>query len=89
MIFKYLLIIDTYNFTFYKIKIGNSEENKFTLRENADGVPQDLISAVTSEAVQEVVIGEYEFCRIIVGKTISLTGSYDDIILIAPTMILE
>lgn len=68
------VIVDEYNVTFYKVEIGNSEEDKFTLWESTDGEEKNLVGSVTFTNVNSVVPGTYQFCRMTIHKTIELTG---------------
>ena len=69
------LIVDNYKVTFYKIEIGNSETDKATIWENTTGVEQDLVSLVTFSDTNPVPIGNYDFCRITIGRIINLAGT--------------
>lgn len=69
------LTVDQYEVVFYKIEIGNSEDDKFTIWENSAGSTKDLVTAVDFTETQTAEAGSYDFCRITIGTTISLTGT--------------
>lgn len=76
--------VDTYSVTFYKIEIGNSEEDKFTLWESTTGETKDLVSGdLTFDSSNGVVglpvPGEYQYCRLTIGETLSLAGTVDTV----------
>ncbi len=76
--------VDTYSVTFYKIEIGNSEEDKFTLWESTTGETGELVSGdltfdSSNGTVGLPVPGEYQYCRLTIGETISLTGTVDTV----------
>jgi hypothetical protein len=68
------VVVDEYNVTFYKIEIGNSEDDKFTLWENTAGETKNLVGSVTFTDINEVITGSYEFCRLTIDKTLELKG---------------
>lgn len=68
------IIVDAYNVTFYKIEVGNSEDDKFTLWENSDGVEMNLVDAVAFSDLNTAVAGTYKFCRITIHEELSLEG---------------
>ncbi len=69
------VIVQEYNVTFYKIELGNSENDKFTLWESTAGESMNLVDAVDFSNVNGAIPGTYEFCRITVDETINLVGS--------------
>lgn len=69
------IIVTNYEVTFYRIEIGNSEEDKFTLWEDSDGVTQDLVAAVTFADVLPATWGTYQFLRLTIDEDIELTGT--------------
>ncbi len=74
------LTVDTYNVIFYKVEIGNSEDDKFTLWENSDGKTINIASAdqIEFEDVNKAVPGTYKYCRFTIGKTLTLEGTYQN-----------
>jgi hypothetical protein len=69
------VIVQDYNVTFYKIELGNSEDDKFTLWESTDGEVMNLVDAVDFTDENGAVPGTYEFCRVTIDETINLVGS--------------
>ena len=74
------ILISEYNVVFYKVEIGNSESDKFTLWESEEGVTQNLASTELKdfESENEPVPGLYKYCRVTIGSTIHLVGAYRD-----------
>ncbi len=75
------ILVSEYNVVFYKVEIGNSEEDKFTLWENDDGVTQNLASTEIRDfnSENDVAPGLYKYCRVTIGSTINLVGAYRDV----------
>ncbi len=69
------VIVDEYNVKFYKIELGNSEEDKVTLWENADGEIMNLVEAIEFTNENSILPQTYEFCRITMDETINLVGT--------------
>jgi hypothetical protein len=69
------VIVQEYNVTFYKIELGNSENDKFTLWESTNGETMNLVDAVDFSDENGAVPGTYEFCRVTIDETINLVGS--------------
>lgn len=70
--------VEKYFVTFYEIQIGNSEQDKMTLWENANGEKMDITEPITYYKDKDLRMGDFEFCRIVIGKTIKLKGSYNN-----------
>jgi hypothetical protein len=70
--------ISAYNVIFKKVEIGNSEEDKYTLWESADGENKNVAAAVSFEGVRAVPAGGYKFIRLTIDPTLSVEGSIDD-----------
>jgi hypothetical protein len=70
--------VDAYRVVFTKVEIGNSEEDKFTLWESADGETMDVAAALQFSGVQPVPAGTYAFVRLTIGPVLSVDGSIDD-----------
>ncbi len=70
--------IDVYNVIFKKVEIGNSEEDKYTLWENADGEEMDIASGVSFTDTLPVAAGTYNYLRFEIDNTLNLDGSIDD-----------
>jgi len=68
--------VTSYSLKFYKIEIGNSETDKYTVWESETGEAKDLANSPTFDVSSATVpIGTYQFCRVIVGDTLSITGT--------------
>jgi hypothetical protein len=72
------IIVENYDVIFYKVEIGNSEDDKFTLWESADGETKNLVSSVDFSDEKEARPGTYKYCRISINKTITLKGTDGD-----------
>ncbi len=74
------ILVSEYNVIFYKVEVGNSESDKFTLWESEEGVTQNLASTELKDFDSEnaVVPGLYKYCRVTIGTTINLVGAYRD-----------
>ncbi len=70
--------IDSYRVLFKKVEIGNSEADKFTLWESAEGEEKDIASAISFSNVQPVLTGTYAYVRLTIGPVLNVDGSIDD-----------
>ncbi len=70
--------IDAYRVIFKKVEIGNSEDEKFTLWENADGEQKDIAGDVSFTDTNKVVPGVYNYLRLTIGTVLSVDGSIYD-----------
>ena len=68
------VVVTSYEVTFHRIEVGNSEEDKFTLWEDSDGVTQDLVGAVSFDNVLPATWGTYQFMRLTIAPDIDLAG---------------
>lgn len=70
--------VDEYRVKFYKVEIGNSEDDKFTLWEDADGSVKNIAAAgpINFRGENEPEFGTYKFCRVTIHNTIELEGFY-------------
>jgi hypothetical protein len=71
--------VNNYLVTFYKVEIGNSEDDRFTVWEDSSGKEVDLASLepVSFEDTYKVDVGTYYFCRFTINKTITVKGTKD------------
>jgi hypothetical protein len=70
--------ISAYDVIFKKVEIGNSEEDKYTLWESADGETKNVAAAVSFDGVRAVPSGGYKFIRLTIEPMLSVEGSIDD-----------
>ena len=70
--------IDAYKVTFTKVEIGNSEDDKYTLWENAEGEEMDIATAVDFTDTLLVAAGTYNYLRFTIDNTLNIDGSIDD-----------
>jgi hypothetical protein len=72
------IVVEEYNVKYYKIEIGNSENDKFTLWEDSNGQTINLANATPVELIglNPAIKGTYKFCRITIDKALTLDGTY-------------
>ena len=69
------VVVTSYEVTFYRIEVGNNDDDKFTLWEDEAGVTQDLVAAVAFENVLPATWGTYQFMRVTIGEDLDLAGT--------------
>lgn len=72
------LTVDEYNVTFYKVEIGNSEDDKFTLWEDSAGKLMNIAAdeELLFDNVNKAEPGDYNYCRFTIATTLELKGTY-------------
>ena len=70
--------VDSYLVTFKKVEIGNSEDEKYTLWESAEGEEMDIVGGADFTDTLPVAAGTYNYLRFEVETVLDIAGSIDD-----------